>query len=115
MTKNEPSLDDLGLGEPVKLSNKISIERLQRESEHEMASARPPVVRPADARNVGLDVAACIVTLLVPGSGHMVKGHWLAGFLCLVCVVGLLFLFFPLAIIAQIFCVVSAATISPKS
>lgn len=113
--KDEPSLADLGLDEPAKITDKISIDRLQRESEYEIASARPPVVRPADARNVGVDVAACIVTLLLPGSGHMVKGHWLAGFLCLICVVGLFFLFFPLAIVAQIFCVVSAATISPKS
>lgn len=83
--KREPTLADLGLDQPVENSDKLSIERLQRESEYEVASA--PRQRQVRQINHGLNVGAMLFSILFPGAGHFMKGKigeglgWGAAFL----------------------------------
>lgn len=113
--KNEPSLEDLGLNEPAKPSGKISIESLQRQSDFEVATSRPPVISRPAARSVGQDIAAALLTVVLPGVGHGIKGHWGLGLLWFVGVVGSFFLSIWLVLIVQIFCFADAIRIAPKN
>lgn len=114
MDGNEPSLEDLGLDVPAKISNKISIERLQRESEFEVAMARPTASNVPQSRNVALDVMAGLLSFVLPGAGHLVKGRigvGLAWFMAAV-LVGVLTVFVPpsvvLLIVVWVACIASA-------
>ena len=99
------------------MSNKISIERLQRESEVEQEIFSRPV--PTKKRSTGLDVAAGLVSFVMPGVGHVIKGKGLTGAVWFFSAISLvvLTLLWPLFAIALallvLSSVVSAATADP--
>ncbi len=73
--KNEPTLDDLGLNEKVEFSNKISIAELQRQSEREIDDYRP-AIKTVRERMVAMDIGAMLLSIVLPGAGHCLKGFW---------------------------------------
>jgi hypothetical protein len=115
--ENQPSLEDLGLGEPVKVSKKISIAELQRQSEREIDDYRP-VVAIKKERLVAMDIGALLLSIILPGAGHGLKGHWERGFAWFAGIVFLYVTSFVLtpipAIIAHICCIAAATIIEMR-
>jgi len=112
--KQNPSLEDLGLEEPVVVSKKISIAELQRQSEREIDDYRP-VVATKKERFVAMDIGALLLSIILPGAGHCLKGHWGSGFfwflgVILLYVASLILTPIP-AILAHICCIASATIV----
>ncbi len=116
--KEEPTLEELGLDAPAKISDKISIERLQRESEYEREMSRQ--VSTAVARNYKLDLMAGVLALIVPGLGHQIKGQgmdgafWFLAFLATLALSTVSILFLIVYLIVVIANVISAIEAKPK-
>mgnify|MGYP000314195923 CR=1 FL=1 len=100
----QPTLEELGLDEPARISSKISIERLQRESEIELMQPTREISS-SRQRNIAIDIAAMLLSFFLPGAGHALKGKWLVGAIWFAAVLGGYFLFFWPGVVAQILCI----------
>ena len=115
----EPTLEDLGLDQPVVVTNKISIEQLQRASdaEREMPS-QAAYLKPK--RNIALDVIAGLVAFVLPGVGHLLKSRGIAAALWFFAALGsfVLAIIFPLfwllLLIIVVANVISAVVATPQ-
>ena len=81
MSHEQPSLEDLGLDSPARVtpSGKLSIEELQRQSEREIDDRRPSQAAPVRQRVVAMDIGAFVLSLLIPGAGQLLKGRLARG------------------------------------